>query len=236
MKRIILCIILWSLALPMFSQQITDGHYKKVLVIGAHPDDPESMCGGTMLVLKNMGCEVVSVYFTQGEGGIEGLSKEETARIRHQEALNACADMGVRAVFMSQVDGESYINAKAYDEMLDLVTKEKPDLVITHWPIDSHRDHRNCSILVYDAWRKSGYSFDLYYAEVMTGLQTQNFTPDTWVDITPYREAKLRAYLMHKSQHTDENIATYHDPMETMRGLEFRCKYAEAFIKQHKGR
>jgi hypothetical protein len=45
-------------------------HKKKVLVIGAHPDDPETGCGGTMLWLKEAGCEVVAVYMTKGEGGI----------------------------------------------------------------------------------------------------------------------------------------------------------------------
>lgn len=236
MRKLALSLLAAFVAMPMFAQAITDGHYKKCLVIGAHPDDPESMSGGTMLALKDMGCEVVSVYFTRGEGGIVGKSGEETAAIRTQEALDACAFMGIRAVFMSQVDGASYVNADAYAEMLELIMKEKPDLVLTHWPIDSHRDHRNCSILVYDAWRRSGYSFDLYYGEVMTGLQTQNFQPDTWVDISKYREAKLEAYLKHVSQNTDGNIEAYHDPMELMRGLEYRCKYAEGYVKQHRGR
>jgi LmbE family N-acetylglucosaminyl deacetylase len=43
-------------------------HKKKVLVIGAHPDDPETGCGGTMVWLKEAGCEVVAVYMTKGEG------------------------------------------------------------------------------------------------------------------------------------------------------------------------
>ena len=70
----------------------------------------------------------------------------------------------------------------------------------------------------------------------MTGLQTQNFHPDTWVDISKYRDQKLKAYLMHVSQNTDGNIEAYHDPMEQMRGLEYRCKYAEGYVKQQKGR
>ncbi|MCQ2139948.1 MAG: PIG-L family deacetylase [Bacteroidales bacterium] len=236
MKKFFACVVLGMMAMVSYAQAITDGHYKKCLVIGAHPDDPESMSGGTMLALKDLGCEVVSVYFTRGEGGIVGKSATETAQIRSQEALDACREMGVRAVFLSQVDGASYVNAEAYAEMLELIKTEKPDLVLTHWPIDSHRDHRNCSILVYDAWRRSGYSFDLYYGEVMTGLQTQNFHPDTWVDISKYRDQKLKAYLMHVSQNTDGNIEAYHDPMEQMRGLEYRCKYAEGYVKQQKGR
>lgn len=237
MKRIFTVIIavatLLLAAVPASAQEITSGKYHKALIIGAHPDDPESMCAGTMLALKAIGCEVVSVYFTQGEGGIPGKSEEEARAIRHQEALDACNFMGIRPVFLSNIDGRSELNAGVYDEMKALIDAEKPDLVITHWPIDQHRDHRHCAIAVFDAWRRSGHSFDLYYAEVMTGNQTLCFSPDTYVDITAVREQKLKAYLCHKSQLLEGNIARYHDPMEEMRGLEFQCKYAEAFVRQN---
>ncbi len=206
--------------------------YKKVLVIGAHPDDPETMCGGTMLKLKAMGAEVVSVYLTSGEAGIQGKSHEEARAIRQAEARKACEVMGVRSIFMTQIDGNAEVNKERYAEMLALIEAEKPDMVITHWPIDSHRDHRVCAVLVYDAWRQSGYSFDLYYGEVMTGLQTQNFTPTLWVDITDYHNKKVEAYMYHQSQGMDE-VKEYHDTMERMRGLDIRTKHAEAFIKQN---
>ena len=73
--RTIFCGILAMMvlmAMPMAAQTSFSGKYKKALVIGAHPDDPETICGGTMLVLKNQGCEVVSVYLTSGEAGING--------------------------------------------------------------------------------------------------------------------------------------------------------------------
>lgn len=234
MKRLIIALvaIFAAFGFPADGQDIMNGHYKKALVVGAHPDDPESMCGGTMLMLKQQGCEVVCVYLTQGEGGIPGKSAEEARNIRHAEAVTACEMMGVRPVFMSQIDGNTIIDNEHYQEMLDLIKKENPDLVITHWPIDSHRDHRAAANLVYDAWRFSGHSFDLYYSEVMTGLQTQNFTPTSYVDITPVRDLKLKSYLCHVSQHNEGNVKLYHDAMEEMRGLEFQCKYAEAFIRQ----
>ena len=168
--------------------------YKKVLVIGAHPDDPETMCGGTMIKLREMGVEVVSVYLTGGEAGIPGKSHEESRSIRTAEAIKACEIMGVRPVFMTQIDGNAEINKARYAEMKALIEAERPDLVLTHWPIDSHRDHRICSILVYDAWRQTGYSFDLYYGEVMTGMQTQTFAPNHWVNITEQHDQKVKAY------------------------------------------
>ena len=206
--------------------------YKKVLVIGAHPDDPESMCAGTMLKLKAMGAEVVAVYFTSGEAGIVGKTHEQARTIRQAEARKACEVLGVRAVFLTQTDGNAEVNKERYAEMKALIEAEQPDMVITHWPIDSHRDHRVCSILVYDAWRMTGRGFDLYYSEVMTGMQTQNFTPSLWVDITDYRDKKIEAYLCHESQELDGVIKEYHDTMERMRGMECQAKYAEAFVQQ----
>ena len=206
--------------------------YKKVLVIGAHPDDPESMCAGTMLKLKAMGAEVVAVYFTSGEAGIVGKTHEQARTIRQAEARKACEVLGVRAVFMTQTDGNAEVNKERYAEMKALIEAEKPDMVITHWPIDSHRDHRVCSILVYDAWRMTGRGFDLYYSEVMTGMQTQNFTPTLWVDITDYRDKKIEAYLCHESQELEGAVKEYHDTMERMRGMECQAKYAEAFVQQ----
>ena len=206
--------------------------YKKVLVIGAHPDDPESMCAGTMLKLKAMGAEVVAVYLTSGEAGIVGKTHEQARTIRQAEARKACEVLGVRAVFLTQTDGNAEVNKERYAEIKALIEAEQPDMVITHWPIDSHRDHRVCSILVYDAWRMTGRGFDLYYSEVMTGMQTQNFTPTLWVDITDYRDKKIEAYLCHESQELEGAVKEYHDTMERMRGMECQAKYAEAFVQQ----
>ena len=206
--------------------------YNKVLVIGAHPDDPESMCAGTMLKLKDMGVEVVAVYLTSGEAGIAGKTHQEARTIRQAEARKACEMLGVRAVFLTQIDGNAEVNKERYAEMKALIEAEQPDMVITHWPIDSHRDHRVCSILVYDAWRMTGRNFDLYYSEVMTGMQTQNFTPTLWVDITSYRDKKIQAYLCHESQELEGAVKEYHDTMERMRGMECQAKYAEAFVQQ----
>jgi LmbE family N-acetylglucosaminyl deacetylase len=206
--------------------------YKKVLVIGAHPDDPESMCAGTMLKLKAMGAEVVAVYLTSGEAGIVGKTHEQARTIRQAEARKACEVLAVRAVFLTQTDGNAEVNKERYAEMKALIEAEQPDMVITHWPIDSHRDHRVCSILVYDAWRMTGRGFDLYYSEVMTGMQTQNFTPSLWVNITDYRDKKIEAYLCHESQELEGAVKEYHDTMERMRGMECQAKYAEAFVQQ----
>ena len=204
---------------------------KKVLFIGAHPDDNESCGGGTMIKMLDAGFEVVSVYFTHGERGLPQVSLEESARIRTQETLEACKVMGVRPVFMTQIDGASEINEERYLEMQELIKKEHPDAVVTHWPIDSHRDHAICSILVLDAWRRVGGTFDLYFAEAMIGVQSKTFAPTDYVDITSVREKKKDSCMCHVSQNPEEWYLGHHTDMEHFRGLQAGCEYAEAFIR-----
>lgn len=208
--------------------------YHKALFIGAHPDDNESCAGGTMILLQNQGCNVLSVYFTSGERGIAGVGLDEAAAIRRKELTDACKVMGVNYRLMTQIDGQAEVNADRYKEMLQLILEEKPDVVFTHWPIDSHRDHRVCSILVFDAWRQSGKTFDLYYYEAETGMQSKNFIPEEYVDITSVAEQKHNAVLQHKSQDPHEILDDWHIPMELFRGKESECTYAEAFMLLHK--
>jgi LmbE family N-acetylglucosaminyl deacetylase len=205
----------------------------KIIVAGAHPDDPESGCGGTMAVLAEEGHEVVSAYLTRGEAGIQGTSFEEAAKMRTAEALKACKILNVRAEFLGQIDGSCEITTARYTEMHDFFEREKPDIVFTHWPIDSHRDHRICSVLVYDAWISLGKKFLLFYFEVESGKQTQNFSPSSYVDISSVIIKKGDANMAHSSQNPQDWYLNIHRPMEMFRGLEYNCKYAEAFVRHN---
>lgn len=206
----------------------------KIVVVGAHPDDPETICGGLMALYSGLGHEVVSVYLTRGEAGIEGKSHEESAQIRTAEALTACAILKVRPEFIGQIDGNCEITKERYAPLLDLFKKEQPDIIFTHWPIDSHRDHRICSILVYDAWLNMGRKSALYYCEAMSGVQSQNFSPTDYVDITSVVNQKHKACFAHVSQEMEPTYSEHHGKMEKFRGMEFSCDYAEAFVRHVK--
>ncbi|MBN2393728.1 MAG: PIG-L family deacetylase [Anaerolineae bacterium] len=204
---------------------------KKIIVFGAHPDDPETACGGTMALLSQAGHEVVAAYLTRGEAGIPGISHDAAAAIRTKEALRACELLGACAVFLGQIDGQCEVNPARYDEMRCFFEQEQPDLVFTHWPIDTHRDHRACSTLVYDAWLRMGCCVPLFYFECMAGQQSHKFFPTDYVDITAVIELKHQACLVHESQHVTEWYADSHGKMEAFRGLECGCAYAEAFTR-----
>jgi LmbE family N-acetylglucosaminyl deacetylase len=203
----------------------------KVVVTGGHPDDPETGCGGLIALLSAAGHEVSIAYLTRGEAGIPGVAHEEAATIRTQEAENACKILNGKPVFMGQVDGDTYVNPQAFDKTFEWLKAENPDLLLTHWPIDTHRDHRVCSILTYTAWLRMQKKPDLYFYEVMSGEQTQNFAPTNFVDITEVRQKKHQACFAHKSQAIEKVYQASHGKMEAFRGLESGFPYAEAFVR-----
>ncbi len=208
---------------------------KKILVAGGHPDDPETACGGTILRYTDAGYEAVALYLTRGEAGIPGVSHDEAARIRTAEAEKSCKIMKARPLFAGQIDGESEVTPARYAAMRAILEKEAPDLIFTHWPLDTHPDHRHCSNLVLNAWLALGRRQPLFYHEVMTGSQTQVFRPTDYVDITSTVERKHEACFAHASQKIRENYEKDHGPMERFRGHEARCRVAEAFIRHVQG-
>ena len=206
----------------------------KVLVAGGHPDDPESGCGGTIARYVAAGHSVTVFYLTRGEAGIDGKSHEESARIRTAEAERACALLGASPRFGGQVDGSTHIDAAAYDAMRAVLDEERPDVIFTHWPVDTHRDHRAASLLVYDAWLRTGRSAALAYFEVLTGDQSQLFRPTDYVDISAVAQRKRDATFAHVSQKPEEWYPS-HERMARFRGMEHGCEYAEAFVRHDRG-
>jgi LmbE family N-acetylglucosaminyl deacetylase len=206
----------------------------KVLVAGGHPDDPESGCGGTIARYVAAGHDVVALYLTRGEAGIEGKSHDEAARIRSAESERACAILGATSRFAGQVDGDTHVDATAYSAMRELLARERPDVIFTHWPIDTHPDHRAVSLLVYDAWMRTGRSAALGWFEVLTGEQTEVFAPTDYVDITSVAQKKRDACFAHASQKPEEWYPV-HERMGRFRGMEHGCEVAEAFIRHDKG-
>lgn len=217
--------------IPFLSTGKSSGKSKSlnVVVAGGHPDDPETGCGGTIAWLVSLGHQVSSLYLTRGEAGIPGTPPDRAASIREAEAIRACEILGSRPVFFGQIDGDTYVNKEAYREMVNLISNLKPDLVFTQWPIDTHPDHRVASLLVYHAWWNNGRSYPLYYYEVLTGQQTQAFSPTDYVDITPFAEIKKKATFAHESQKPSEWYHE-HEQMSLFRGLEAGVRHAEAFV------
>jgi LmbE family N-acetylglucosaminyl deacetylase len=205
----------------------------KIVVVGGHPDDPESACGGTVALYSDEGHEVVILYLTRGEAGIKGKSMQEAATIRTAECQKACAILGARPEYAGQIDGDTEVNQSRYGDFRKLLEAQHPDIVFTHWPVDSHRDHRAASMLVYDTWIQSGKKFDLYYFEVDQGAQTQVFHPTHYVDISRTLSRKQAACFAHASQQPELGFWPQHQRMNRFRGMECGVENAEGFVRHY---
>lgn len=208
---------------------------RRVVVVGAHPDDPETCAGGLAARAVDAGHDVIFVYLTDGQIGVAGVGPSEAAGIRREEARTACRIIGANPVFLGQADGGTIVSTDTHDLMRRTLVDLRPDVVVTHWPIDTHRDHRACSSLVLDAWVSLGEPFALYYMEAMSGYQTRNFIPTIHVPIDDVVERKHEACFAHASQlitafSYDEQLG--HGKMERARGAECDSRSAEAYVRQ----
>jgi LmbE family N-acetylglucosaminyl deacetylase len=174
----------------------------KSVIAGGHPGDPECGCAGTIARYTELGHEVTLLYLNRGEGYCGGANLERCAGIRTAEAQKACEILKARAVFAGQYDGRATVDAAHYEAFARVLAAEKPDVVFTQWPIDSHRDHRAISLLTLDAWLKGGKSFALYYYEVAE--DTEMFTPTEYVEITSVESRRRAACYAHVSQQADK--------------------------------
>ena len=217
-------------ALPLASAEREAGAARlSVLCVGGHPDDPESGCGGTLARYAALGHPVTILYLTRGERGIDGTSLDEAARIRSAESEAACKILGATAAFFGQIDGATELNHAHVDAMHRVVTTVKPDIVFTHWPVDTHMDHQVASILTIRAWMNQPTA-RLYFFEVNAGSQTQGFLPNTYVDISSVVEQKKTALFAHVSQDGRGIWREHHEIMAAWRGREAGVAAAEAFV------
>ena len=128
-----------------------DGALMRVLAVGAHPDDLEILCGGTLARFVQDGHEVVMCNATLGNRGSFEHTSEEIAEIRLREARRAAELAGAAHVTLGFTDGE--VDAGDDDQraaMVDLVRDVRPDLIITHSTGDYMSDHDETSKLVFD--------------------------------------------------------------------------------------
>ena len=198
----------------------------RIVVAGGHPGDPEYGCGGTIARFADLGHDVALLYLNRGD-------PNETATrppipVRTAEANDACGILKARPLFAGQIDGHAIVDAPHYEAFQKQLEAERPDAVFTHWPIDNHADHRSMTLLVYEAWRRMGRRFALYFYEVSNGEDTVQFAPTHRVDITATEPRKRRTCFAHASQEPDRYY-TLQESVTRMRGIESGHRHAEAF-------
>ena len=190
---------------------------QRVLAVGAHPDDVEIMCSGTLFALRQLGHEVHVTSLTLGDGGSLELSAEEIRRVRHREAIQACEVLGATYHHAEFNDLCIFNDADSNRRVTALVREIDPFLVLTHSPSDYMSDHEITSLLVRNAcFAASVRNYEtitgaadrtlsvpyLYYAQPMDGIDIfgKKVTPEFYVDISAWMEQKLEMLACHESQ------------------------------------
>ncbi|MCC6475491.1 bacillithiol biosynthesis deacetylase BshB1 [bacterium] len=201
-----------------------------VRAIGAHPDDIELSCAGTLLRLQSLGYKVGIVDMTRGERGTRG-----NAEIRAKEAQEALKILGFEFREILDVgDLQIFDTHENRIKVVECVRRHKPSLVLTHYNRDKHPDHEGTGDLVKHSMFVAGA------ANVPARFEPHNpkrllYWPSSWmmecnvyVDVTDFWEHKIRAARAHKSQFFDPNSA---DPTTTLSQpaffdrLEMRARY-----------
>jgi N-acetylglucosamine malate deacetylase 1 len=202
----------------------------RIVVAGGHPGDPEYGCGGTVARYTSLGNTVTMLYLNRGEKSCPPAADDPGIKVRTVEAAKACAILKAGAAFVGQCDGHAIVDREHYDVFRAIVAEERPDVLFTHWPMDSHPDHRAISSLSYDAWVKTGRPFALYFYEVSNGEDTQMFAPTDYVNISATEATKKAACYAHASQAPDKFYALQLAVCR-FRGVESGYPVAEAFAR-----
>jgi len=219
-----------------------------ILAFGAHPDDVELGCAGTILKEVSLGKKVGIIDLTRGELGTRG-----SAAIRDEEAKAAAAILGVSVrENLAMRDGFFMNDEKHQLEIIQRIRKYQPDIVLCNAIDDRHIDHAKGSKLVSDACFLSGL---IKIETELDGqpqkawrpklvyhyIQWKNIEPDFVVDITGFTDKKIESILAYRSQFYDPNSTEPESPITSknfFESLNYRSRdlgrlvgldYAEGF-------
>jgi LmbE family N-acetylglucosaminyl deacetylase len=193
-----------------------------ILVVMAHPDDPDFFCGGSVARWAAQGREIVYCLLTRGDKGADepGVDPQALSETREAEQRAAASVLGVKQVlFLDHRDGELVADYELKRDVVRVIRQTHPDVLVTSDPSTfyasfiNHADHRVAGEVALDAvW--PGTRSALYYPELYQdeGLEPHkvhevyiagSLRPDVTIDITEYFDTKIRALAEHKTQIDD---------------------------------
>jgi len=193
-----------------------------ILFFGAHPDDVELGCGATIAKEVSLGKNVGIVDLTRGELGTRG-----TAEIRDEEAKNAASVLGVEIRENLRMRDGFFTNDEAHQmEVIKMIRKYRPEIVICNAVDDRHIDHGKGSKLVSDSCFLSGLIKieteidDISQAAwrpklVYHYIQWKDLKPDFVVDVSGFMDKKVASLMEYKSQFYDPNSNEPTTPIAT---------------------
>lgn len=181
----------------------------RVLAVGAHPDDIEIRCGGTLARYAQEGHHVMMAYATNGEKGHRTIPPAELATIRERESRAAAAVIGAEVFWLKFPDAELFYDKETRLVFVDMIRQARPDIILTHWREAYHPDHMITSELVCGASYLSTVPHvktnhppcakipRIYYFEVEYSVED---AASEYVDVTGVYDLKRKMLSAHESQ------------------------------------
>jgi LmbE family N-acetylglucosaminyl deacetylase len=220
------------------------GKIRSVLAVGAHPDDCELLCGGTLAAFAAQRIAVTICAVARGDKGSRVIPPEQFAAQRQAEATKAARVIGAKFVRLDAADGEVAATPELQGRLLEIIRRVRPDLILTHWPDDYHADHRETAELVIDcSWyaaspghRTQSAALDepvpVFYMDTLAGL---SFEPTEYVDISGVWATKEELLRCHASQlgptaqHGEGDLVSLARDLARFRGRQCGVEFAEGF-------
>ncbi len=211
----------------------------RVLAIGAHPDDIEIGCGGTIRLFADQGHEIKFIVITSGEEGSLDFNKDLLRKNRKIEAQKSAIVLGVSGVlFFEEPDGLTYLGKETKINLIRIIREFKPEIVFIHSSQDYFPDHQVVSQLSKSAIQAASGPWygdaglvphnvrDVFGFEVWNPLQSPQMT----VNIDSSIDRKIQALNCHASQTGSLNYVGAIRGLNEYRGaITMTGKYAESF-------
>jgi len=195
----------------------------RILAIGAHPDDIEFGCGGTLIKYAGQGHDVFLLVMTDGGGGGDGT-------VRRQEQVESARILRACKLFWGEYqDTAMPLDRALIQRVEEVIDDVRPDFIFVHYHDDTHQDHRHLATSTTTATR---YTRNVLFYE---GPTAQNFSPSIFVDVDSVLEDKIASLQAHASQVSKTNIEglSIVDVARSsahFRGIQGRVRNAEAFV------
>lgn len=204
---------------------------RNILAVGAHADDVEIGCGGTVVLHAKNGDNVYIMvmtdsYFTNYDGTV--LREKEKGNAEEKEGARVLGAKLINLRFETKKVPFSYESIEAINKIIDEL---KIDTIYTHWYHDTHQDHMRTTQSVLSAGRYVN-NILMYEPEYPAGRSYLGFRNQYYVDITSTFETKMEALKQHESQikkYGEERFLGAIGARAQHRGYEIGSKYAECF-------
>ena len=221
--------------------------FESALVLFAHPDDAEFMCGGTTAKWARAGCEVHYVVCTDGSAGSneKGARREDVAPIREREQRAAADVLGVKSVtFLGEPDGLLEVDPRTRKKVTREVRRIRPEVVVAPDPSRlwfaagyiNHWDHKQAGLLALTAVMPDAPTRVMFSELEDEGLEPYSIPnlylsgnePDVYIDITETIDTKIEALAQHVSEEGEAAAPWVRERAREI-GEPAGVEYAEAF-------